>query len=88
MADPAGVRVLVAPDKFKGTLTAAEVADAVAIGLERTGLQALRLPLADGGDGSVDAALAAGYSAVSQPVTDAVGQNTVEQWLSTRQATP
>ena len=77
MADPADVRVLVAPDKFKGTLTAAEVADAVAIGLERTGLHALQLPLADGGDGSVDAALAAGYSAVSQPVTDAVGQNTV-----------
>jgi glycerate 2-kinase len=51
-----GPRVLVAPDKFKGSLTAAQVADALADGLTRAGVEAQKLPLADGGDGSVDAA--------------------------------
>jgi glycerate 2-kinase len=53
--------VLVAPDKFKGSLTAAEVADAIADGLREAGVDTVRLPLADGGDGSVDAAASAGY---------------------------
>ncbi len=62
-------RVLVAPDKFKGSLTATEVADAVARGLAsgRPGVEVSRLPVADGGDGTLAAALAAGYEAV--PVT-------------------
>jgi glycerate 2-kinase len=54
------VRVLVAPDKFKGRLTATEVADNTAQGLAHSGADAVTLPLADGGDGSVAAALAAG----------------------------
>lgn len=44
--------VLVAPDAFKGTFTAAEVADAIAEGLESTGLTADRCPIADGGEGT------------------------------------
>jgi glycerate 2-kinase len=55
------MRVLVAPDKFKGSLTAAEVATAIADGLEVAGFETVTLPLADGGDGSVEAALSAGY---------------------------
>ncbi|MEV4087944.1 glycerate kinase, partial [Nonomuraea fuscirosea] len=47
--------VLVAPDKFKGTLTAAEVASRVSAGL---GVPTVELPVADGGDGTVDAAVA------------------------------
>lgn len=56
-------RYLVAPDKFKGSLTAREVADAIADGLHRAdpGSSTTTLPLADGGDGSVDAAIASGY---------------------------
>lgn len=62
--------VLIAPDKFKGSLTAGEVAHALAEGLRSaagaTGTPAdIRcelLPLADGGDGSVDAAVAAGFT--------------------------
>jgi glycerate kinase len=55
--------VVIAPDKFKGTLTAAQVAAHVAAGLERArpGLNTVQLPVADGGDGTVDAAEAAGY---------------------------
>src|SRR3954454_11689808 len=52
--------VLVAPDKFKGSLTALEVATAIGEGLEAAGVASRLLPLADGGDGSVAAALHAG----------------------------
>ncbi len=60
------MRVVVAPDKFKGCLTAAEVADAVAAGLQDniTGLEVVRVPVADGGDGTVAAALSAGFTRV------------------------
>jgi glycerate 2-kinase len=52
-------RVLVAPDSFKGTFTAVEVADAIARGLERAGVKADRCPVADGGEGTLDALLVA-----------------------------
>ncbi|MGW1076282.1 glycerate kinase, partial [Streptomyces sp. NPDC002537] len=59
-----GGRVLIAADKFKGSLTAAEVAEHVAAGLRRAapGLDVAALPVADGGDGTVDAAVAAGFA--------------------------
>jgi glycerate kinase len=55
------VRVLVAPDKFKGTLTAAQAAHAIASGWRRSrpGDDLDELPMADGGEGSLDAILAA-----------------------------
>jgi glycerate kinase len=43
---------LVAPDAFKGTFTATEVADAIAEGLEAEGVAADRCPIADGGEGT------------------------------------
>jgi glycerate kinase len=55
----AGLPVLVAPDSFKGTLTAAEVAAALAAGLRDGGRDALELPVADGGEGTLDALLGA-----------------------------
>jgi glycerate 2-kinase len=60
------VRVVVAPDKFKGSLTAAQVAAHVAAGLARAapGLEVVRVPVADGGDGTLDAAVSAGYRRV------------------------
>ncbi|MFE6194405.1 glycerate kinase [Streptomyces sp. NPDC057838] len=56
-------RVLVAADKFKGSLTAVEVAERVTAGLRRAvpGLEVEALPVADGGDGTVAAAVAAGF---------------------------
>src|SRR5690606_21152427 len=56
--------VLLAPDKFKGSLTAQEVADALAAGILETcpGARLLTCPIADGGDGTVDAAVAAGFA--------------------------
>nr|WP_280424055.1 glycerate kinase [Nocardia carnea] len=46
--------VLVAPDSFKGTYSAAQVAEAIGRGVEETGDHALRLPVADGGEGTLD----------------------------------
>jgi glycerate 2-kinase len=50
--------VLVAPDSFKGTFRASEVAGAIGRGLERAGLMPPDLcPVADGGEGTLDALL-------------------------------
>ncbi|MFC9893435.1 glycerate kinase [Nocardia sp. NPDC127579] len=66
MARETSPRVVVAPDKFKGSLTAAQVAAALAagIGAARPDTAVLRLPVADGGDGTVDAFVAAGWERV------------------------
>ena len=69
------MRVLIAPDKFKGSLTAAEVADHLAKGLAEAGAHSRTLPLADGGDGSVAAALAAGFGSLPVDVHGATGQS-------------
>ena len=68
--------VVIAPDKFKGTLTAAQVAAHVAAGLGRAspGLTTTQVPVADGGDGTVDAAEAAGYRRVELGVRGPTGQ--------------
>lgn len=49
------MRVLIAPDKFKGTATAVEVADAIAGVLRAAGHEMSIQPLADGGDGTLEA---------------------------------
>ncbi len=75
---PSAQRVLVAADKFKGSLTAVEVAERVIAGLRRVrpDLRAEALPVADGGDGTVEAAVAAGFERhevrVSGPLGDEV----------------
>jgi glycerate kinase len=58
-----GGHVVVAPDKFKGSLGAPGVARAVAEGLREAvgGVEVRERPVADGGDGTVEAALSAGY---------------------------
>lgn len=53
------VDVLVAPDSFKGTLRATEVAAAIGRGLEAAGLGADLCPVADGGEGTLEALLIA-----------------------------
>jgi glycerate 2-kinase len=56
-------RVLIAADKFKGSLTAVQVAERVTAGLRRIAprVEVEALPVADGGDGTVAAAVAAGF---------------------------
>ncbi|HVB41693.1 MAG TPA: glycerate kinase [Streptosporangiaceae bacterium] len=69
-------RVVVAPDKFKGSATAAEVAAALSAGLRRgrPELDVLELPVADGGDGTVAAALAAGFAPVAVTAAGPTGE--------------
>ena len=67
--------VVVAPDKFKGSLGAAAVALAVADGLRAAvpGIDAREHPVADGGDGTVEAALSAGFARKEMPCTGPTG---------------
>src|SRR5436190_6411905 len=51
---PLSLPVLVAPDSFKGSFSAAEVAGAIAAGLRDAGREAVELPVADGGEGTMD----------------------------------
>ena len=46
------MKILIAPDSFKGTFTAAQVAAAIADGIRSAGIEALELPVADGGEGT------------------------------------
>lgn len=50
------MRVLIAPDKFKGTLTANEVCEAIGLGIHDydKGIEVVTHPLADGGEGTLD----------------------------------
>ena len=66
---------LVAPDSFKGTFTAREVAAAVARGLRAAGREAQELPVADGGEGTIDALLTAlGGVERTERVSDPLGR--------------
>jgi glycerate 2-kinase len=69
------VHVLVAPDKFKGSLSAVEVAARVTAGLRSVvpDVRVVQLPVADGGDGTVDAAVAAGFERVPVSATGPLG---------------
>jgi len=62
VADARPLRVLVAPDSFKGSLTSVQVAEAIADGWRRARSDdRIRLaPLADGGEGTLEAIAAAG----------------------------
>jgi glycerate 2-kinase len=67
--------ILVAPDSFKGTHGAAEVAEAVGRGLRSAGLLVDLCPLADGGEGTLEALLPAlGGELLSAEVTDPLGR--------------
>ncbi len=71
-------RVLIAADKFKGSLTAVQVAERVTAGLRRVvpDLEVEALPVADGGDGTVAAAVAAGFERREVAVAGPLGQET------------
>ncbi|TKK84854.1 glycerate kinase [Herbidospora galbida] len=72
MKDHSVGHVVIAPDKFKGSLTAPEVAHRVAAGLGD--VPVVLLPVADGGDGTVDAVAACGFTRVEAEVTGPTGQ--------------
>ncbi|MGY1730467.1 glycerate kinase [Geodermatophilus sp. SYSU D01045] len=49
------MRIVIAPDKFRGTATAVEAAGALAAGVAEAGHRAVVVPLADGGEGVLEA---------------------------------
>jgi glycerate 2-kinase len=74
------VRVLIAPQAFKGSLTAAKVAAAIKRGLP-PGCEADLLPMADGGEGTVDALVAAvGGRRRTATVEDPLGRQVKARW--------
>ena len=48
------MRILAAPDKFRGSLTALEVTTAIEKAVEKAGYSSMGIPLADGGEGTLD----------------------------------
>jgi glycerate kinase len=68
--------LLVAPDSFKGTLRASQVAAAIGVGLERAGLVPPDLcPVADGGEGTLEVLLTAlGGETAGAAATDPLGR--------------
>ena len=67
--------VLVAPDSFKGTFSASEVAAFICEGFERGGRAAEPCPLADGGEGTVEALTSgADVERISVTVADPLGR--------------
>lgn len=70
--------VLVAPDKFKGTLSAAQVAAAITRGLGRRGINADVCRIADGGEGTIDVLVdGAEHDSIDVDVHDALGRPVV-----------
>ncbi len=70
------MKIVIAPDKFKGSLAADRVAAAIAAGLraELPAAELVTIPVADGGDGTVDAAVAAGLERVPVTVAGPTGE--------------
>jgi glycerate 2-kinase len=67
--------VLVVPDSFKGTFSAAEVAAAIAAGLRSADREAIELPVGDGGEGTMGVLVAAlGGELRAARVSDPLGR--------------
>ena len=82
MSEELTLRAVACPDKFRGTLQAGEAAAAIAAGLRRAGYDDIvELPLADGGEGTLDTLLAArGGSRRVARVTGPLGDRIDAEW--------
>ena len=77
------MRILVAPQEFKGSLTAPQAAEAIAAGLRRSlpDAEVTLLPLADGGPGTVDALVEATAGQLFEAdVQDPLGRPVRARW--------
>ncbi len=77
------MKVIIAPDSFKGSLSAVEVAEAMAAGVRAasTDTETVLVPLADGGEGTVEALVkATGGKIVAAQATDPLG-NRIESFF-------
>jgi len=70
------MKIVIAPDSFKGSLSAGQVADCIAEGIHRVSpdIEVLCIPLADGGEGTVEALVKATHgSIIPVRATDPLG---------------
>ncbi|RKQ33775.1 glycerate kinase [Kocuria tytonis] len=76
------MRIIVAPDKFKGSVTAHEAAEHLAAGIRAAlpDADVTALPVADGGEGTLDAALGAGFERRELTVTGPVNRPVDAAW--------
>ncbi len=77
------MHIIAAPDSYKGSLSAVGVADAMARGIYAVfpNARVHKLPIADGGEGTVEALVAAtGGTILHQPVTGPLGETVTAAW--------
>jgi glycerate kinase len=77
------LRIIVAPDSYKGSVSALAVAQAMERGVLRVFPEAVvcKVPIADGGEGTVEALVAAtGGTILQAPVSDPLGQPISAHW--------
>ncbi len=77
------IKILIAPDKFKGSMTAIEAANSIALGIKKVnpGAKLVKLPLSDGGEGLVDVMVnAAGGTVIETMVTGPLGNPVKAKW--------
>lgn len=76
-------KILIAVDKFKGSLSGVELSDAIAQGLKEElgdSAEIISCPIADGGDGTVAAAVAAGFTEHRVVATDSFGEKVMARY--------
>ena len=77
------MRALASPASLKGVLSATAAAAALAEGLRRAGVETVELPVADGGEGTLDALFTAlGGERREAEVHDAFGRRRAARWLA------
>ncbi len=76
------MRILIAPDSFKGSLSSLEASRIIARGLESAGIEDVYLaPIADGGEGTVDSLCIASRGTIyNATVQDPLGDATNARW--------
>ena len=75
------MRILAAVDKFRGTVTAAQVASAIGAACWELGHECIERPIADGGEGTLEAL---GGANRRSTVTDPLGRSVEVEWRSSR----
>ncbi|TAM70544.1 MAG: allantoinase AllB [Microbacteriaceae bacterium] len=70
------MRIVIAPDKFKGSLTTPEVVRRLVDGIRSVApdAQLITIPMADGGEGTIDAAVGAGFELRTATVSGPTGE--------------
>lgn len=78
------VTIAAAPNAFKGSLTPARATEAMSLGIRRAGpgIEVIRIPVSDGGDGLISAVhTASGGRVISSPVHGPRMENLQADWL-------